>query len=148
MNCILLLKIIFFTGISFFFMLEVVAQRNQSVQADKLTQQTAKSIHKPIKGDTLVYYQVLQLHTQDGKEYRMAVLAEAIIETTLSRTRMRIDYMLKRERVYLSRIFFAKVRVLEQARVPEQRELFLKQLEKRFPEIKVWSVLNVNAYFQ
>lgn len=113
--------------------------------------QPADTTRRPGKvrtGDTLVYYQVLYLRDQHRKELWMAVFAEAVAGQPPARTRMKADYLLQRERRYLSKIFFTRVEVVEEGKIRIPLPHHMKGLQDKYPGISLWTVLHVNAYYQ
>ena len=78
----------------------------------------------------------------------MVVFCESPVKDSKQRARMRNDYMLKRERIYLSRVFFADVEVLEERKVLMEVKPFLKTLEEKYDGLKLWAVLNADTIFK
>lgn len=96
------------------------------------------------RGDRIVYAQVLQLTGQNKEKFTMIVFADAAYENNLSRTRMKIDYVLKRERIYLAKIFFADADVLEELKDVIDINASMKKMEQKYPGLKCWSMLNAD----
>ncbi len=97
------------------------------------------------KGDTLFYCEVLKLSNQDYREHWFAVFGYAYISDRKGRSKLRIKYILKRERNYLSKVFYTKAMLIERRRVDISLRDYMKKLEKKFPNIRMWGVLDANA---
>lgn len=97
------------------------------------------------KGDTIYYCEVLKLSSHNYKEHTFAVFGYAHILARKGRSKMKINYILKRERNYLSKIFYTKAILLERKRVDTSVQEHMKLLEKKFPFVKMWGVLDANA---
>jgi hypothetical protein len=100
------------------------------------------------RGDTLYFCEVLKLSSHNYREHYFAVFGFAHIIARKSRSKMKINYVLKRERNYLSNIFYSKAVVLEKKRVDTKVSAHMKKLEKRYPLIRMWGVLDANAIYQ
>jgi hypothetical protein len=117
--------------------------------------QGAEYIHPPVdpsanvkpgeKGSKLIYCQVLRLRDKTNEHSIMAVFSEVTVTASYQRAKMRNDYMLKRERVYLGNIFFADVDVLEESTKVMDVKLFMQKLRERYSDIKLWAVLDGNT---
>jgi hypothetical protein len=115
----------------------------------------AEYIHPPVdaspaikhgeKGSKLIYCQVLRLTHKTNENNIMAVFAEVTVTASYQRAKMRNDYMLKRERIYLSNVFFADVDVLEESTRVMDVKLFMQTLRERYDGIKLWAVLDGNT---
>jgi hypothetical protein len=115
----------------------------------------AEYIHPPVdpsanakpgeKGSKLIYCQVLRLTHKTNEHNIMAVFSEVTVTASYQRAKMRNDYMLKRERIYLGNIFFADVDVLEESTKVMDIKLFMQTLRKRYSNIQLWAVLDGNA---
>lgn len=97
------------------------------------------------KGSKLIYCQVLRLKDQTNETKVMAVFSEVTVTASYQRAKMRNDYMLKRERVYLGNIFFADVDVLEEIKNAIDVKLYMQKLRERYSEIQLWTVLDGNT---
>jgi hypothetical protein len=97
------------------------------------------------KGDTLYYCEVLKLSNQDYREHVFAVFGYSYICQRKGRSKIRIKYILNRERNYLSKIFYAKAVKIERKRVDESVKKYMKRLEKKYPTVRMWGVLDANA---
>jgi hypothetical protein len=97
------------------------------------------------KGDTLYYCEVLKLSNQDYREHVFAVFGYAYIAERKGRSKIRIKYILNRERNYLSKIFYAKAVKIERKRVDISVKKYMKRLEKKYPAVRMWGVLDANA---
>ena len=98
--------------------------------------------------EKLLVCQVLRLTNTNKEKYLMVVFCETPVKDSKQRARMRNDYMLKRERIYLSRVFFADVEVLEERKVLMEVKPFLKTLEEKYDGLKLWAVLNADTIFK
>ena len=97
------------------------------------------------RGDTLYYCDVLKLRSLNYKEHIFAVFGFAHIYARRSRSKLKIKYILKRESHYLSTIFYTKAVRLERKRVDTGYKAYMKILEKKYPSIMMWGVLDANA---
>jgi hypothetical protein len=97
------------------------------------------------KGDRILYAQILKVVDQHKKESILIVFADALIEHNPARTRMKIDYILKRERIYLGAIFFAEVSVLEELKNVPDLDMCMKKMGQKYPALMCWSILNADA---
>lgn len=98
--------------------------------------------------EKLLVCQVLRLTNTNKEKSLMVVFCETPVKDSKQRARMRNDYMLKRERIYLSRVFFADVEVLEERKVLMEVKPFLKTLEEKYDGLKLWAVLNADTIFK
>ena len=125
----------------------------QSIIPDTVSTQTAESTtvtsHKSRKkGDRIVQAQILRLKNQNKETKWMIVFAEAEYQSSISRTKMRLDYILKRERIYLGNIFFADVAIVESVKEVTDMNLCLKTFVSQYPGLQLWSVLNADGIMQ
>jgi hypothetical protein len=79
------------------------------------------------------------------KEHVFAVFGYALIYERKGRSKIKIKYVLKREAHYLSTIFYTKALRLERTRVDKGYKEHMKILEKKYPSIMMWGVLDANA---
>jgi len=112
-----------------------------STVTDSVTAKTAAR-------ESLLVCQVLRLTNTNKEKSLMVVFCESPIKDSKQRARMRNDYMLKRERIYLSRVFFADVEVVEERKVSMEVKPFLKTLEEKYDGLKLWAVLNADTIFK
>lgn len=98
--------------------------------------------------EKLLVCQVLRLTNSNKEKSLMVVFCESPVKDSKQRARLRNDYMLKRERIYLSRVFFADVEVLEERKVLMEVKPFLKKLEEKYDGLKLWAVLNADTIFK
>lgn len=98
--------------------------------------------------EKLVVCQVLQLTNTNKEKHLMVVFCEAPVKDSKQRARLRTDYMLKRERIYLSRVFFADVEILEEKPVSADIKSSLHLLEEKYNGLRLWAVLNTGTVFQ
>lgn len=92
--------------------------------------------------------QVLKLTNQNKETSLMAVFCETSITQSKQRACMRNNYMLRRERIYLSKVFFADVEVIEERKVLMEVKPFFKMMEEKYAGLKLWSVINGETLFQ
>lgn len=97
------------------------------------------------KGDTLYYCDVLKLSNQDYGGHMFAVFGYSHIKERKGRSKIRIKYILNRERNYLSKIFYSRAVKIERNRVDISVKKYMKQLEKKYPKVRMWGVLDANA---
>jgi hypothetical protein len=97
------------------------------------------------KGDTLYYCDILRLSNQDYSGHVFAVFGYSYILERKGRSKIRIKYILKRERNYLSNIFYSKAIRIERKRVDMSVKKYMKDLEKKYPKVRMWGVLDANA---
>ncbi len=115
---------------------------------DTIIQSVSSSKNKrKNKGDTLVYYEVLQLKDLNYTNNIMVVYVQSIVETRRSSAKLHARYLLKRERQYLSRIFFTSVSVLESNRTDKEPLQSFSDLSNRYKGISLWTILNANQFF-
>lgn len=98
--------------------------------------------------EKLLMCQVLRLTNQNKERILMVVFCETTVKDSKQRAKLRSDYMLKRERIYLSRVFFADVDVIEERKVLMDVKTFLKLLEEKYEGLRLWAVLNSDTIFQ
>ena len=97
------------------------------------------------RGDTLLYCEVLKLTKLNGQEHILAVFAHSYIWERRSKSRVKIMYILQREREYLSTIFYTKAKRLQRRRVDTRVNAYMKLLKRDYPFINMWGVLDANA---
>jgi hypothetical protein len=97
------------------------------------------------KGDTLTYCQVLRLTDRDKKTRIMTVFANSVIRESKMRSKLKIDYMMKRERVYLHKVFFFDVDVLDEQRVDTSIKEHMNAVYIKHPNAKIWCILNADG---
>jgi hypothetical protein len=114
-------------------------------QTDLALQLKPKKWRHYKRGDTLYYCDVLKLRSLNYKEHIFAVFGFAHIYARRSRSKLKIKYVLKRENHYLSTIFYTKAVRLERKRVDTGYKAYMKILEKKFPSIMMWGILDANA---
>jgi len=135
----------------FFFSVTATAQTFGSSTSDSTVVNTeylspAKSRHH--KGDTLIYYEVLHLKDIDYRQRKLVVFAKAVVTTRRSEARLKIRYLLKRERDYLGKIFFSRVDVIEADQTDMTTTRCLSELEKKYKGVSIWTILDANQFFQ
>ena len=92
-----------------------------------------------------MYCEVLKLTKMNGQEHILAVFASSYIWERRSKSRIKIMYIIQREREYLSTIFYTKAKRLERKRVDTEVSKHMKLLRREYPFINMWSVLDANA---
>jgi hypothetical protein len=97
------------------------------------------------RGDTLYYCEVLRLNDINYKNHVLAVFGYAHIKARRGRSKIKIKYVLSREKEYLSTIFYSRAMVLEKKRIDVKVNSYMKKLEKKYPNVKMWGVLDANA---
>ncbi len=116
-------------------------------------QKEEKYIHPPVPADPvskesiqgsgkLLYCQVLRLECKNGETKYLAVFSEITITNSVSRAKMRNDYLLKREKIYLEKIFFTKVHVIEEHDRVIDMFAFTQKLKERYTELRLWGIIN------
>jgi hypothetical protein len=108
---------------------------------------TIQGKNKKQKGDTLVFYEVLQLKDLNFNNKIMVVYVQSIVETRRSKSKLHARYLLKRERQYLEKIFFTKVRVLESKSTEQEPLKSFAELSEKYNGINLWTILNANQFF-
>lgn len=98
--------------------------------------------------EKIMVCQVLKLTNQNKETSLMAVFCETSIKQSKQRACMRNNYMLRRERIYLSKVFFADVEVIEERKVLMEVKPFFKLMEEKYAGLKLWSVINGETLFQ
>jgi hypothetical protein len=91
--------------------------------------------------------QVLQLTTPHKQQLIMIVFVETGNAGNAARTKLRSNYMLKRERVYLRQVFFADVEILETIESAIDMSAMFHNLKNKYENPKLWSILKADAYF-
>lgn len=104
-----------------------------------------KKTRKYKKGDTLFYCEVVKLSNQDYREHVFAIFGYAFIAERKGRSKIRIKYILNRERNYLSKVFYSKAIKMQRKRVDVSLKDYIKILEKKYPNVRMWGVLDANA---
>jgi hypothetical protein len=131
--------------------LSALPEQSQSVVFQDVPDSSEKKklrLNKPRRyrrGDTLYYCEVLRLSNNNHKEHFLAVFGYAHILARKGRSKLKIKYVLNRERNYLSRIFYTKASVLEIKRVDIKVNPYMKELQKKYPFVRMWGVLDANA---
>lgn len=105
----------------------------------------SKKKRKFKKGDTLMYCQILRLTDRDKKTQIMTVFANSVIRESKMRSRLKIDYMMKRERVYLHKVFFFDVDILDEQRVDTTIKEHMHEVHLSYPNAKIWCILNADG---
>lgn len=140
MRCILLVC-------SFLSFVPVQAQTdsNSFVHTQKVTE---SAIYKNTASEKLLVFQVLRLTNQQKEESLMVVFCETTIQGSRQRALLRSDYMLRRERIYLSNVFFSKVEVLEKEIFSTDIKTCLQLLELKYAQLRLWSILQSDLLFR
>lgn len=91
--------------------------------------------------------QVLKITNLSNQSRVMLVLVETSLLENEGRTKMRLNYMLKRERVYLKNIFVSDVAVLETYRTIIDINSLLQNLLNKYEGLQLWTVVDADALF-
>jgi hypothetical protein len=91
--------------------------------------------------------QVVKITNQSKQSRVMLVLVETSLLENEGRTKMRLNYMLKRERVYLKNIFVADIVVLETYRTIIDINALLQKLQSKYEGLQLWTVVDADALF-
>jgi hypothetical protein len=105
------------------------------------------SVDSFLKSDHLFECRVFELTNQYRQTKIMLVFITAGENGHPSRNQLRTNYMFKREKAYLKKVFFADVEVLEHFNSVVDASAFLKKLEEKYYKPQVWAVLNTDAFF-
>ncbi len=91
--------------------------------------------------------QVLKITNLSKQSRVMLVLVETSLLENTGRTKMRLNYMLKRERIYLKNIFVADIVVLETYRTIVDINALLQNLQSKYEGLQLWTVLDAELLF-
>ncbi len=91
--------------------------------------------------------QVVRITNQSNQSRIMLVMVETLSSKNESRTKMRINYVLKRERLYLKNIFVADIAVLETYRTIVDIHSLLQNLQSKYEGLQLWTVVDADALF-
>jgi hypothetical protein len=91
--------------------------------------------------------QILKITNATRQSKIMIVLIASGTFENESRTTMRINYMFKRERIYLKSVFVANVAVLETHRTIVDLNSLLEKLKEKYEGIQVWTMIDADAFF-
>jgi hypothetical protein len=91
--------------------------------------------------------QVLKITNQSKQSRVMLVLVESFTFENGSRTKMRMNYVFKRERRYLKNIFVGDVSILETYRTIVDINSLLQNLQTKYEGLQLWTVLDADALF-
>jgi hypothetical protein len=116
-------------------------------------QKEVKYIHPPVAEGTtgakniqgsgkLLYCRVLRLKCKNGETKYLAVFSEITVTNSVNRAKMRNDYLLKREKAYLEKIFFAKAHIVEEHNRVVDMPAFTQKLRERYTELRLWGIIN------
>ena len=78
----------------------------------------------------------------------MVVFCETPIKDSKQRAKMKNDYMLRRERIYLAQAFFAKVDVVEECRIQTDPKSYFRLLTEKYDGLRVWAILNTEMFLR
>lgn len=73
-----------------------------------------------------------------------------LVETAANdnaRTKLRCNYLLKRERIYLKNVFMADVAVLENYASIVDINSVLQKIKEKYEDVQLWSILNADIFF-
>lgn len=105
-------------------------------------------INKVTASETILVCQVLRLTNQNKEKYFMVVFCETPIKDSKQRAKLRSDYMLKRERIYLANVFFATVDVVEEQKIQTDTKTYFRLLEDKYDGIRLWAILNTDLFLR
>ena len=91
--------------------------------------------------------QVLQLTNQNRQTSIMIVFIDKGGKRDNSRTRLRCNYLFKRERIYLKNVFFSDVEILENYNDIVDANALMLKFTKDYYQPQLWSVLNSHSFF-
>lgn len=95
----------------------------------------------------MIQCQVLKITNQANQTRVMLVLVETCNVENESRTKMRVNYLFKRERHYLKNIFVVDVAVLETYRIIVNINSLLQNLQSKYEGLQLWTVVDADALF-
>lgn len=105
------------------------------------------NLNSSLTGNSFSYEcQVLQIITSSGQKRVLIVLVQKNVKDYNNRMQLRTNYLLKRERIYLERIFFGNVIILEHLKSVDVNTL-LNRLEEKYDHPQLWSILNTETFF-
>lgn len=136
-------KFILFVLLIFFISFHLFSQQTKEQRFIPPVQ----SIDTSLKNSNNVFKcQVLQLKAQTGQSRVMVVLVETAANNS-SRTKLRCNYLLKRERIYLKNVFMSDVQVLENYASIVDINSVLKKIKEKYDDVQLWSILNADTFF-
>ena len=91
--------------------------------------------------------QVLQLTDQSQHTSIVIVLINKGEGADDSRTKLRCNYLFKRERIYLKNVFFSHVEVLKNYTDIVDANALLVKLKDEYYKPQLWSVLDAHSFF-
>jgi hypothetical protein len=91
--------------------------------------------------------QVIQLITPHKQTAVMIIFVETGNAGNKGRTKIRTNYLLKRERLYLRNIFFSNVEVLENFEAVIDIKTLLQKLDEKYDKPQLWSILRADTFF-
>lgn len=142
-KCMRQLLILLFSLLS----LSAFAQKDSNTYV-QLNNHVYPTINSKSASEKILVYQVLRLTNQNREKSLLVVFCETSITNSKQRAKMRSDYMLKRERIYLSNVFFSKVEVLEKEIFSSDIKTCLQLLELKYTQLRLWSILQSDFLFR
>jgi hypothetical protein len=123
---------------------------SESVQSQKNKQETF--IPKGETSDTFnknLQYEcrVFELTNQYRQTNRMLVFVETGDAGNKARTRLRTEYLFKREKNYLQKVFFADVRTIEEYSTVVDVHALVQKLKKQHDGLQVWTIIHADQFF-
>ena len=103
---------------------------------------------KRTANEKILVCQVLRLTNQNKEKSFMVVFCETPIKDSKQRAKMKNDYMLRRERIYLAQAFFAKVDVVEECRIQTDPKSYFRLLTEKYDGLRVWAILNTEMFLR
>ncbi len=98
--------------------------------------------------ETMMVYQVLRLTNQNKEKSFMVIFCETPVTESKQRAKLKNDYMLRRERIYLAQVFFAKVEVVEKENIQTDTKTYFRLLEEKYAGLRLWAVLNTEMFLK
>jgi len=130
--------------IMLFLLQHVQSQKNKVVRYVPPTANTDTSLNN---SNALFECRVFQLTNQNKQTCIMIVLVETGDAGNDARTKLRTNYLFKREKTYLKNVFFADVEEVENISSVVDVVTLLQKLRAQYYQPQLWSVLNANSFF-
>jgi hypothetical protein len=132
-------------GLIMLFLLQTVqSQKNKEVRFIPHVSKTDTSLKN---SNASFECRVFQLTNQNKQTSIMIVLVETSEAGKDARTKLRTNYLFKREKTYLKNVFFADVEVLEHFPSVIDVPALLQKLKEQYHQPQLWSVLNTQSFF-
>jgi hypothetical protein len=105
--------------------------------------ETADTFNKNVQYECRVF----ELTNQYRQTNRMLVFVETGDAGNKARTRLRTEYLFKREKNYLKKVFFADVRTVDEYSSVVDVHALMQKLKSQHSGLQVWTVIHANQYF-